>query len=614
MNRRIGLGVVALSVSTLSLLAARTQAPAQPQRLWSLSSNEQLYDISPDGRLAAYIDWAIDGDLVVRDLESGITRNLTKKTLKDDEAESAKFSPDGKQILYDWTASKSDSDEFRTIRVDGSGRKSLYRSAPNVALWPAMWTGDGASILLWVTRRDSNRVRLPGSGLAYLPSGGGTPRVFTEKQVGDVVISPDGRIIAGTIPRSDRLTDLAILSATDGSEIARFANSANDKPIKFTRDGLVFTSQRGGSPGIWKQPLVNGKPQGNPHLVRGDLWRLYQHSVYTDTSGRLFYEINAGDRDAYMVNFNAELGRTTSRPIPLSKAPGEDFYDPQFSSDGKYVAMTKHDFESGAQPKVLVRSLTGDEVREIAIGGFARNAIGVEWIPGSQAVVVGIFDSTVHARLLRVDLASGQQRILADSVLTPVAFSNDGGTMYFATFARQDTGLSRIRARTLSSGRERVIYAAPRGDAALASSLSRDGKTLIVAVGHTSQPHPYRLIAVTVATGAVRDLTAAARGADSLNGGPRPLGFSADQSAEIILAPKAGDPAHTLTLWRAPLAGGPATELGPAPKEIEYNQRQASGSWLSPDATRLVFVGGTLKTELWRIDEPAIRAELGTHR
>jgi hypothetical protein len=100
--------------------------------------------------------------------------------------------------------------------------------------------------------------------------------------------------------------------------------------------------------------------------------------------------------------------------------------------------------------------------------------------------------------------------------------------------------------------------------------------------------------------------------ADTANGGQHALGFTPDLTAQILLAPKLGDPAHTLTLWRVPLAGGGATELGPAPRGIEFNGRQTFGSWLSPDATRLVYIGGSLKTELWAIDEPTVRAELAT--
>ena len=50
------------------LIAARAPITRPPQRLWSLSSHYQLYDISPDGKLAVYIDWSTDGNLVVRDL------------------------------------------------------------------------------------------------------------------------------------------------------------------------------------------------------------------------------------------------------------------------------------------------------------------------------------------------------------------------------------------------------------------------------------------------------------------------------------------------------------------------------------------------------------------
>jgi hypothetical protein len=129
---------------------------------------------------------------------------------------------------------------------------------------------------------------------------------------------------------------------------------------------------------------------------------------------------------------------------------------------------------------------------------------------------------------------------------------------------------------------------------------------------HRLRQHPYRILAISLASGAVRDLSAAAPSADTANGGPRALGFTADLTAQILLAPKLGDAAHTLTLWRVPLAGGAATELGPAPKGIEFNERQSAGAWLSPDATRLVYVGGSLKTELWMLDEPAVRAEVAT--
>ena len=81
--------------------------------------------------------------------------------------------------------------------------------------------------------------------------------------------------------------------------------------------------------------------------------------IFLDAGGRLYYEINAGDRDAYMVNIDAQTGRARSQPLPLSKEPGADYFGPQFSTDGKYVAMTTRPGNQSAA--VLIRSLSGDE-------------------------------------------------------------------------------------------------------------------------------------------------------------------------------------------------------------------------------------------------------------
>ena len=605
--KALAAGSAAFCGTVVFLIAAHAGTPRPPQRLWSLSPEYQLFDISPNGKLAAYIDWTTGGNLVVRDLASGATRALTHRTGagEGDEAEIARFSPDGKRILFNWWDSKTRLDEFRTIAPDGSDMRTVYRS-PKVGttLWPSMWTADGASILLWVSQFDSNHVK-KSSSLALVPGTGGSPRLIPGDGVGNAAISPDGRFIAGTKRGTH---DIVIISAADGKEISRVASSSQAVPIRFTSDGVAFSSERGGSPGIWKQPMSNGEPQGEPHLVRGDLWRLRQ--AFLDATGRLYYEINAGDRDVYMVNIDAQTGRTRSQPLSLSKDPGSDYSSPQFSPDGKYVAVIAR---RDASQEVLIRSLSGDEVRRFPV--LARLGLSAQWIAGSEALALTVFDSTFNQNLVRLDLVSGEQHVLLkQGGMSPVAFSPDGKTVYYAPHARDAAVAPRIVARELASGTERAVYDAPRGSSALASAVSRDGKTLMVALVHALRQHPYKILAVSVASGDVRDLSAKVPEADTANGGQRALGFTADLTAQILLAPKLGDAAHTLTLWRVPLASGPATELGAAPRGIEFNERQTAGSWLSPDATRLVYVGGSLKAELWAIDEPAVRAELAARQ
>ena len=81
-------------------------------------------------------------------------------------------------------------------------------------------------------------------------------------------------------------------------------------------------------------------------------------------------------------------------------------------------------------------------------------------------------------------------------------------TVYYTPHARTDSVVPRVVARELGSGAERAVYSAPRGSSVLASHASRDGKTLMVALVHKLREHPYKILAVSIASGAVRDLSA----------------------------------------------------------------------------------------------------------
>src|SRR5262249_43226834 len=161
--------------------------------------------------------------------------------------------------------------------------------------------------------------------------------------------------------------------------------------------------------------------------------------------------------------------------------------------------------------------------------------------------------------VVRLDLASGEKRVLATNEPSSVAFSPDGRTMYYVPSGRGNAIAAQIMARDVASGSEHPVYTAPRGNAAHATAVSRDGKTMMVPLALSLRAQPHRILAVPIATGAVSDLSTAVPAADTGHGGQHALGFTADQSAELLLAPKLGDAAHTLTIWRVPLGGGTAT-------------------------------------------------------
>jgi hypothetical protein len=140
-------------------------------------------------------------------------------------------------------------------------------------------------------------------------------------------------------------------------------------------------------------------------------------------------------------------------------------------------------------------------------------------------------------------------------------------------------------------------------------AISADGKTVIAmssgfAHGRVVGGGPYGIRAISIATGTARSLTAGIP-YDSTKQQARAMGFTRDQREFVVMTGTDGD--KTLSLWRVPLAGGPAVAIGHAPTGIELTGSGSTSPWLNADATRLVYIAGTTRLELWMADEDALR-------
>lgn len=604
-------GLLALTaIAGLPPTAKRIAAPTM-ERVWQPTAMQEVWDVSPDGKLVAFIDWT-NGDLLVHDLATGTDRNLTKKGTyqqNPNEAEGGVFSRDGRLIAYVWWEAKGRQNVLRVIGVDGSGMKDLY-AKPGSDAWPLSFTATGGVL----AELDSGKTR----SLVIVPTAGGSLKTLKTFDVSNrnlaAVLSPDEKFIAYSLTEGggvDFKRDIVIAATADGKEVARLRNAADDAPRRWTKDGaLLFTSDRNGSPGLWSQPMNGGKPTGSAKLLRGDLWRMA--NIHFTDDGRFFLDIQGGDRDVVVVPFDAGAPKQGGQPVSVSGKPGELYSSAQFSPDGKYVAFMKAEREGVQYNKLVIRSLSSDETREF-LPRFGR-PVRPTWIPGQQALVFQGNDRNNHPAIFRLDLRTGEAKPLITGTSSPVALSPDGRTLYYSPFVQGDSAVRRMVVFDMATSRERTLYTAQPNTYIPAHSVSKDGKTLIAMTSPFAHGRigggPRGIIAISTVTGEAHSLTSGIP-YDSTKQEVRAMGFTADQRSYVVMV-VATQPDTSMTLWRVPLAGGPGVSIGQAPAGLRLNG--AAGPWLNPDASRMVYVAGSVRLELWLNDDPALRGQIASRR
>jgi hypothetical protein len=143
----------------LQVARTRLAALAQPlrhemavRRIWSDPTTDTSGEISPDGRYLSFVDWET-GDLAVRDQATGKSRRLTDEGSLQDPSRFAlysRWSPDGRQIAYDWYSPSGpfSSNEVRVLALKGGRPRVLYKGEEKTSVLTADWSPDGREILV----------------------------------------------------------------------------------------------------------------------------------------------------------------------------------------------------------------------------------------------------------------------------------------------------------------------------------------------------------------------------------------------------------------------------------------------------------------------------------
>jgi Tol biopolymer transport system component len=426
--------------------------------------------ISPDGRYLSFCNWE-NGNLAVRDLATGEHRDITDDATwygAQSHAIGSVWSPDGKQVACMWSGGGHSG--LRIVGLDGSQPRQLYAevgpSQPRVADCHD-WSKDGRYILVTLVRKIAENERVLEIGLVSVADGSVRTLKSQAGMLGGMTFSPDGRYIAYSIKvkEHEELGDIFLL-AIDGSgkEVRLTEHPAADFSPAWAPDGkaIAFVSNRDpGGMGLWIRYLVDGKPVGEPQLVKREAGEV--RSLGFTRKGSLFYTTRTPWSHIYTASLDVETGKVLAPPALLLR---EGFsIMPTWSPDGKslaYVSNRASLAEFGRRTVLVVRSMETGEERELLSdpGHFAFGR--PRWSPDGRSIDYG----TTYDPLSLIDVQTGHitKIVRTDSRIRGREWSPDGKTIYYigVNFKVKDWP-HRIVALDLETRRGRELYTTDRG-------------------------------------------------------------------------------------------------------------------------------------------------------
>ncbi|MGH8246613.1 MAG: hypothetical protein ACREUU_09285 [Gammaproteobacteria bacterium] len=572
--------------SALSFTMNSGIAVTVPKRkVWGDPATNILGAPSPDGRYLSYVD-ARTGDLALFDLAKGERRRLTSNSARGASGEFAYFSvisPDSRLVAYAWFNDQKFY-ELRTIDLDGLKSRTLYRNEEAGFVQPCAWSPDGKEILTLFFRKDNI------SQVALVSASDGAVRVV--KSLNWVYpkkmdFSPDGRfIVYDSFGRNGSpQRDIFVLS-TDGSrEISLVEHPADDLFPLWAPDGIFFASDRAGTMDLWVIPVAEGKPQGSPKLVGRDMGRFLPMGI--TRSGAYYYGLRSGTTDVYVAELDLASGKVTGKPRLASPRFRGGNSSPEWSPDGQYLAyFSRRGSENYGQESriIVIRSLETGQERELSpkLAHLER----LRWSPDGRFLLVSGSDRRSRGGVYRIDGQTGEvMPIVQDDDATFRGLESvwrvDGRAILYV----HESGSTEIRLRELETNDEKPLYRPDSPARIHQLALSPDGRWLAFVLTPRSQPQAEALLVVPSAGGSPRELFridgASASGVEWTPDGRYVLLSRGEQNAAEV--------------WRVPVERGQTQQLV-LPANWQGSAR------LHADGRRLAFTAGTAQSEVWVIE------------
>jgi len=601
------------AVSEARARPATVQSPADSQskqtaRRIATAKNGYPGDPSPDDRYVS--STGATGDVVVRDLRTGVDRRVTDTANNWTEFSSgALISPDGRLAAYNWYIPNENTVELRVASLATSEPvrpRTVFRAElKSAGVYLNAWMPDGKQLL--VLREQPGRTWQIGIVTIQDGSFRGIKSLEWRKPT-MLSPSPDGRFIAYDVPEGEAGSPLDILLlATNGGQEAVLRNPANDSGPLWSPDGssLIFLSDRTGSNALWTVPIRDGRPTGPASLVRTNVGSMRPAAV--TRSGTFYYHSNTGGlRNLYVTDLDP--AQATKTPVAGTERLVNVNVGPTWSRDGEYLAY--YSFRDSFDNVIIdsnATSLTARSIRLLVIRsrktGEERTVPlpprvafsvgrccflgGPKWFPDNRSVLIESADAQgAGFGFYRLAIDTGNAELVAHVPRGAWFYdlSPDGRTIFYIITIDDRHKLMRFDVETR---RESELKSIPFGPSEFVSlSVSPDGLQLaMILLGGIVEVMP-------AAGGQSREVFRPPANSGQFTGALRhALAWTPDQ--RFLLWVRGDD----RSLWKVPAAGGEAGKVG-IPMESIKNLA------VHPDGRQLVFDAATEEPteEIWALE------------
>ena len=383
---------------------------------------------SPDGSQVAFV-WAKDAEahernhIYVSQIGAGSPRRLTTS----DWWELAPvWSPDGRYIAFmRFTQDGKEAGIFIASALGGSERRVYPIEDARISTKEIDWSPDGRYLAFAERRSPSEAATIYLLSLDNLEKHALTsppPAILGDS---NPVFSPDGKSVAFLRDGLDT-QEIYLVPVQGGTPRQVTFDKRMILGVSWNADGrdLIFSSNRGGTPSLWRISARGGAPE---RLPLGGGGRALRPTV-----------ARKGDRLAYTnVNYTSEIWRTElpalgAKPVPPVKfiTSTELEEGPQYSPDGKRII-----FQSTRTGNYEIWRCDADGSNLVQLTHFEGPLTGTpRWSPDGRQIV---FDSRPagHSHIFVINAEGGQPRqVTSGDAENGVAdWSADGNSIYYGS-------------------------------------------------------------------------------------------------------------------------------------------------------------------------------------